>query len=279
MRMVSGTSTYPGDVQQPQENAIQPLPFLSSSPQLPSLWQPHKGFNIYLDPMQAGHEPALRRRLGTGRKKQLAEHAHLPRVLPSLLLASQVRWLHQHLRLSSSSFQEWLNLSNHPPLPSLPAPSPCRRTGAQGGAEATGGSFVPMGAHSQGFTNKGELCPERKGSETESNCIPQPLSSRSVLPLCTHNLYFRSCPKNLQTEQSLLVALLYPGMSCFRTQCWQLHPVSTQHLKRFHSPFAGAQFHLGLAPSPFCSGVFVDVPVPFLHGCSSSGEFIPDPSH
>lgn len=128
MKMVSGTSTYPGDAQQPQENAIQPLPFLSSSPRLPSLWQPHKGFNIYLDPMQAGHEPALRQRLGTGRKKQLAEHAHLSRVLPSPLLASQVRWLHQHLRLSSSFFQECLNLSNHPtarpasPQPASPQP-------------------------------------------------------------------------------------------------------------------------------------------------------------
>lgn len=241
MRMVSGVSTYPGDAQQPQENAIQPLPFLSSSsPQLPSLWQPHKGFNIYLDPMQAGHEPALRRRLGTGSKKQLAEHAHLPRVLPSLLLVSQVRRLHQRLRLSSSFFQEGLNLSNCPTARALPAPSPCRRTGAQGGAEATGGSFVPMEAHSQVFTNKVELCPERRGSEMETDCIPQPLSSRSVLPVCTYNLYLRSCPKNLQTasETDKSNPCSYHCYSLGRLvselkQCCHLHFVSSQHLKCF----------------------------------------------
>lgn len=59
-------------MQEPQENAIQPLPFLSSCPlKLSSLWQPHEGFNIYSEPTQAGHKPAQRQWLGTGRKKQL----------------------------------------------------------------------------------------------------------------------------------------------------------------------------------------------------------------
>lgn len=59
-------------MQEPQENAIQPLPFLSSCPlKLSSLWQPHEGFNIYSEPTQTGHEPAQREWLGTGREKQL----------------------------------------------------------------------------------------------------------------------------------------------------------------------------------------------------------------
>lgn len=71
--------------EQPQENVTQALPLLSSSlPQLSSLWQPFKGFNIYLEPAQAGQEPAQRPRLGTGRNKQLAAGAHLPRSCPGL---------------------------------------------------------------------------------------------------------------------------------------------------------------------------------------------------
>lgn len=72
-------------MQTAQENAIQPPLFLSCSPQPPfwELWQPHRGCSIYLEPVQAGHEPALRRRPGIGSKKQLAGRAHLLHVLPS----------------------------------------------------------------------------------------------------------------------------------------------------------------------------------------------------
>lgn len=187
----------------------------------------------------------------------------------------------------ASSKNVWTSQTT--PLPVLPAPSPpalspCRHTGAQGGAEATGG-FCPYGGPFLGLYQQGWALPREERvwdreqlhptATQQQECSPF-VHTQPVLQVLSQNPANSTWDRH---KQSLLVALLFPVMSFFRTQCWQLHPVSTQHLKWFHSPFAGAQFHLGLAPSPFCSGVFVDVPVPFLHACSSSGEFIPDLSH
>lgn len=112
--------------EQPQENVTQALPLLSSSlPQLPSLWQPFKGFNIYLEPAQAGQEPAQRPRLGTGRNKQLAAGAHLPRSCPGLRHSA------------SSCALDILSLPQGHDAAGAPlVPSPC--AGAPGGTVAEG---------------------------------------------------------------------------------------------------------------------------------------------
>lgn len=146
MRRSPGTSMYPGDANQPRKMPSSLCHSFRAPPSLPSLWQPHRVCSIYLEPMQAGHEPALRRRPGIGSKKQLAGRAHLLHVHP----LQKASWVGAALTLPMQLQllpQETPNVHLIPQSPAASQP----------------------------------LYPRAwDGAEMERDCIPQPLCSTST---------------------------------------------------------------------------------------------------